>query len=67
MNRKQFKQRFAKQLKEKRAFRNLTQDEVASATGLTAAWISHFECGRRLPDAFAFWHLEKTLGQFHLV
>jgi transcriptional regulator with XRE-family HTH domain len=64
MTKVQFKKWFPKQLKEKREFRYLTQEQVAKKTGLSQDWISHFERGRRLPDAYAFYRLQEFLGSF---
>jgi transcriptional regulator with XRE-family HTH domain len=30
--------------------RNWTQQKLANETGISADWISHIECGRRLPS-----------------
>jgi transcriptional regulator with XRE-family HTH domain len=59
MTKAQFKKWFPKQLKECREFAGLTQGEVAKDCGLTQDWISHFEGGRRLPNAVALFRLNK--------
>lgn len=41
--------RFAKKLILFRKDRGMTQVQLAKATGLRQDWISHFECGRRIP------------------
>jgi len=64
MKKTQFKKLFPAKLKAMRNGDGLTQKQLASATGLTADWISHFEAGRRLPDAYAFYRLQKVFGQF---
>jgi transcriptional regulator with XRE-family HTH domain len=65
MTRNQFKARFKKWLPERRKSKGVTQAVLAAQTGLTQDWISHFENGRRLPDAYAFHRLQMMLGWFY--
>jgi transcriptional regulator with XRE-family HTH domain len=48
-------------LKEARLRDGLTQAGLAKQCGLSQDWISHIECGRRLPDAYAFYRLMKSV------
>ena len=65
MTREQFNKKFAKWVKARRAELNLTQEELAQKTGLTQIWVSHFEAGRRVPDAFGFQKIQSVLGIFY--
>jgi transcriptional regulator with XRE-family HTH domain len=65
MTRTQYNKRFAKWIKERRSILGWTQAELASKTGMTQDWISHFEGGRRVPDSFAFSNLQEHLGRFN--
>lgn len=65
MNKNQFRQSFPKWLKKRRSEECITQEHLSCAIGLTKDWISHFENGRRLPDAYAFWKIEQKLGHFN--
>jgi transcriptional regulator with XRE-family HTH domain len=62
MTRTEFKKKFQALLKSARQSRHLTQLQLASITGLSPDWISHFECGRRLPDACALYRLAQAVG-----
>jgi transcriptional regulator with XRE-family HTH domain len=65
MSRNEFKKRFQSWLVARRAVCNLTQTELADKCGLAQCWVSHFECGRRLPDAYALVKLCGVLGNFN--
>lgn len=45
-----------------REFLRMTQAQLAKKTGLRQDWISHFECGRRLPNAENLLKLAVELG-----
>ncbi len=64
MTKAKFKKAFPKQLLDARKDRGFTQSDLANRTGLTQDWLSHFENGRRLPDAYSFWRLQSVLGDF---
>jgi len=64
MTKAQFKKQFPAKLKAMRTGDALTQHEVATAAGLTADWINHFEAGRRLPNAYAYYRLQRVFGNF---
>lgn len=57
-----FTKRFAKRLKECREdYAQMTQAELAAAAGISAQWVSHFECGRRLPSLKIYAALVRAL------
>lgn len=39
----------------------MTQQDLAESSGLTQHWISHFECGRRLPSVDVLVRLSDAL------
>ena len=61
MTRNQYKKWFSKKLKQVRSQQYVTRKQLAENTGLTPDWISHFEAGRRLPDAYAMSKLQQAL------
>lgn len=48
-------------IKKIRESKTMTQVELARKSGLTAAWISHFENGRRLPSLPSFIRIADAL------
>lgn len=62
MTRSQFKTEFPDRLRRCRQRLKFTQAQLAEATGLTQDWISHFECGRRMPDGYSMVRLFIVFG-----
>lgn len=57
-----FTKRFAKRLREIRVhYSEMTQEELAMASGLSVMQISHYETGRRLPSLQNYAALVKAL------
>ena len=61
MTRVEFKTWLPHRLLLSRQLAGITQKQLAEQTGLTQDWISHFECGRRSPDAYSFFRLQQAL------
>lgn len=61
MTKLEFKKWFPKQLREAREFARMTQTDLANKACFTQHWISHFECGRRLPTAYGVHRLQAAL------
>lgn len=53
---------FSKRLGDARSREKLTQSELAKKSGLTAAAISHFECGQRIPSVPNLYKLCRALN-----
>lgn len=53
---------FRVRLRGSREGENITQQQLAKKAGLTAAAISHFECGNRVPSVENFYKLCRALG-----
>jgi transcriptional regulator with XRE-family HTH domain len=55
---------FGSLLREIREESGMTQSELSEKTGISSMHISHFECGRRLPDLHNFAALMRGLGDY---
>jgi transcriptional regulator with XRE-family HTH domain len=64
MTQVRFKKSFPKRLRYAREAQRLSQRELGKISGLSQDWISHIESGRRLPNSYHFWRLQKVLGAF---
>lgn len=62
MTDKQIRARFSDNLFQKRDILEWTQEELADKAGLSKAWISHYECGRRTPSIVNLVKLINALG-----
>ena len=60
--RTQHRQRLANRLRVARAERDLSQDELAQAVGVSRNTISSIETGRYTPSALLAFRLAETLG-----
>lgn len=57
-----FTKRFSERLKDTRVnFARMTQQELSDKSGVNVMQISHFECGRRLPNLENYAALVKAL------
>lgn len=61
MDRPEFKKQLARNLKAARLEAGMSATELASRSGLDISHISHFESGRRSPDAYNLHVLCKSL------
>jgi transcriptional regulator with XRE-family HTH domain len=57
-----FRKDFPNLLKLARSQAGLSQVALAGKCSITQDWISHFECGRRLPNLETFFTLVRALG-----
>ncbi len=52
----------SKNLKTLRAYRNLTQDGLAEAAGISKNYVAEIEIGRKYPSAVVYLKLSRALG-----
>jgi transcriptional regulator with XRE-family HTH domain len=55
------KKEFALRLRQARFSAGISQWELAKRCAMTQDWVSHLECGRRLPDIETFFNLVRAL------
>jgi len=51
-----------KRIKELRAEKGLTQESLALRTGLARSYITHIECGKKIPALSTLWVISECLG-----
>lgn len=56
---------FGRRVRELRAGRNVTQKEMAAALGVSAAWLSALEKGRRGRPSWAF--VQRVIAYFNII
>lgn len=62
MTKAAFRKRFAANVATLRVVCGLSQAELGKKIGISQFWVSHIECGRRLPDAYLLWRITQVFG-----